>query len=396
MAEQGRSKRTPDVTKSAQKKKSSKDRCCQNIRQSALLKTFIIACALPLIIFFVITSSTSDHSSYSYPISNLQTSAQRLKVSTPGDFYKIRPDQQTVTFTHRITDQRNYSRLDQVIYIQPPIPSSAFLLFGKNGEKRMKPIKIFNQFTHVGWNKVHISFDEYQDIYGADTVEVAFKAATNTAVIGIRNLTLSTYSPLLRVQHLFESLTRNEPLENSSINFNKSQKIMGYGFTLVLWLSLLLGILVLAVRKFLFKEKFQFLIHAAVITLIYFVMIDTRNSIDLVQNVRATTKQYLDSEDFYAHLTIHEEKYPWFGDLVEWLQHDLPPDKSYHIEIMNKMDPYKVVHSRVEYYCRPAHRVNNINKADYAVLIGNPREISKTKWRKKQSFDYTEVYERIK
>ncbi len=171
---------------------------------------------------------------------------------------------------------------------------------------------------------------------------------------------------------------------------------MGYGFTLVLWLSLLLAVFFLAVRKFLFKEKFQFLIHAAVITLICFVMIDTRNSIDLVQNVRATTKQYLDSEDLYAHLTSHEEKYPWFGDLVEWLQHELPLDKSYYIDIMNKMDPYKVVHYRVAYYGRPARRVKNINKADYAVLIGNPREISETKWRKKQSFNYAEVYERIK
>jgi hypothetical protein len=395
MAKKRKPKQTVDITSPTQEKKSNKGGYSYSLRHSSLLITLAIACALPVIIFIVITATTSDQSSYKYNINGLKTSVQQIKASTPGAFFKIKPDGQTVTFIHHITDQRNYSQLDLDIYVDRRIPS-AFLLFGKKTEKQMNSIRISNQLTRAGWNKIHISFDEHQNLHGSDTVGLAFKAEKNTTVIGIRAPSLTTYSFLQRVKNQFKSLSRNQPLKNSSINFIKSQKIIGYGFTFIFWLSLILGLILLAVRKFLFKEKFQFLIHAAVISLIYFVMIDIRNSIDLTQNAYSTTKEHLESADFCDRLTSHERKYTWFGDLTEWLQKELPQKKSYFIDIGKHLDPYKVVQNRVGYYGRPAHRVKNIDKAAYTVLIGSSRKMPETQWRKKQSFNYAEVYERIK
>ncbi len=351
--------------------------------------TILISLLTSFLVLLYIASDTSSFTTHEYALqkwlicsetvspSGAKQLTPRAQVEDKGEGVRGNVVEQKSIILHTVADPNLlFSRLDFEIYLEKkPRGARIFLMYWPNQEQHpgTRTVDISNQIIAKQWQTISIDTDSHEGLAGAKTVGFVFTGAMKKGNhYVVRHTVASSLGLVERTGQLLSTLFTYRPMSIGDINFVPSWQMAGRGVTFIFWLALPVVFLIFCIRKYFSRKKFSIILHSSIACVVFVVLLDCRNSVDLFQNVQQAFSRKTEAKDFYDHLSLQEHGAFWFGDLVKYLNENIPADAAYYLRVNKKIDPYGTVAGRIAYYGRPAMRVLQMENADYAVLAQSP------------------------
>jgi hypothetical protein len=343
-------------------------------RRREVCGTILTALIAPVLVFAALVALTSDRAPREFAIDAWRLGGRRLVDSGAGLTFPVglRP---TFLSPAAPPPAAPFARLDLEVYLRRPLELQAGLLYRLPAGKRedLRAYDFSLDIRKTGWNPVTISADDAAGLEKAEAIRLSLISLQGPNVAGIRNARLRSYSYGARAGQMLAALFRHEPLVPASVNFQVSQRVAGRGFSFLLWGALPLAAAGLLLRRFLLRERFRLLPHAALTLLVLFVLADLRNSTDAFLNARTAAARQARAPSIDAYLRQIERATPWLPDTARFLRETLPSGQRYYLHF-GRHPLTQVAARRAAYYAWPARRTFDVQEARLILSYGRSVE----------------------
>ena len=336
-----------------------------------MILTLAAALLLPGVVFVYVAATTSDWTPSQRQIRTWQIGEKVLRDTGEGITFSLGKAPIRLFYMIQPSEPAIYSSFSCELYLQKPIRPKVVLYYRNitrtNEHVPFRSIDLSSQIRSPRWNNIYASVDEALDLQKANEFVLSFTSPRGPNAVRVRNASLESFSLPERCSQMLASLFEWQPLTHKNNNAMLSPKLAGHGFTYVLWAALPLSLIILLIRRSVFRETFSLVVHGVVTVLVFFVMIDLRNNVDRFLHVQRAIARYTQSQDLHAYLDDLYWGNPLFSETLRYLKEELPSDSPYYITFGQRVEPLV---RQTCYYARPARRVRKIEEADVVLLLG--------------------------
>ena len=354
-------------------------------RYLPLAVTIVTAMLTPLVVVLYFAVVTSDGSPRLQNMADSKVTGYWSPVSSPPGAFRIGPE--PTSFTTVLSPDAPRGRLTFDLYLQRPIDPQLQVSCWKDSATS-KPsgfVTVTQQLRGAGRNQIVVDFDDGPGFFEAERIAIVIVSPNGANIAGLTNFQLESFSFSQRWRQLWGQLFAHQKLNLQTINFVESNHIAGWGVPTLFWAGFIVAIVVLLLRRFVLRERVALLTHSVLIVVVLVVLADLRNSGDYYRTARQAVSAWAESETFFDQLSTQENQLPWFTPTVRFLRENVSDKQQYYFESDGpESGLMRATLVRLAYYAQPVRRTDNLNEADFALLLKgySRRPVPSDEWKR--------------